>query len=291
MAALVASVDADYAQFPVTLRIQPSRVEMMVERTLSEMFTSRLELYRSCNGGNLPVNIVIFRDGVAEGQYDQVVHIELRAIRAACEKFYTAHKKPKPLISIIACGKRHSTRFYPTSTTHSTMDMQNGNPKPGTVVDRAITDPRDWDFYLQAHKAIKGTARPCHYVVIHDEIFIKEGATPEAKTKAATALQQFANDISYMWGRATRSVSYAPPAYYADKACTRARAYLSTYFNEGDSDDASQSSKQSEIPKDETQAQKEERQRKVAAELEALRKEQEKAIRLHNRLKDTMFYI
>ena len=36
---------------------------------------------------------------------------------------------------------------------------------------RYVTDPRDWDFYLQAHAAIKGTAKPCHYVVLHDEVF------------------------------------------------------------------------------------------------------------------------
>ena len=28
---------------------------------------------------------------------------------------------------------------------------------------------KGWDFYLQAHAAIKGTAKPAHYVVVRNE--------------------------------------------------------------------------------------------------------------------------
>ena len=29
---------------------------------------------------------------------------------------------------------------------------------------------KGYDFFLQPHHALKGTARPIHYVVVHDEI-------------------------------------------------------------------------------------------------------------------------
>ena len=42
----------------------------------------------------------------------------------------------------------------------------------------------------------------------------------------ANRLQQLTNDISYMFARATKAVSLASPAYYADLACERGRCYL-----------------------------------------------------------------
>ena len=73
-----------------------------------------------------------------------------------------------PQIVIIVVGKRHHTRFYPTD--NKSMDSRTGNPMPGTVVDRGVTSHYLWDFFLQAHKGLQGTARPAHYVVIKDEL-------------------------------------------------------------------------------------------------------------------------
>jgi eukaryotic translation initiation factor 2C len=44
------------------------------------------------------------------------------------------------------------------------------NTKPGTVVDRGVTGARNWDFFVQAHAALQGIARSCHYYAAHDEI-------------------------------------------------------------------------------------------------------------------------
>ena len=43
--------------------------------------------------------------------------------------------------------------------------------KPGTVVDRDVTEEGMWDFFLQSHAVIQGTGRPAHCVVLLNEIF------------------------------------------------------------------------------------------------------------------------
>lgn len=43
-------------------------------------------------------------------------------------------------------GKRHHTRFYPTEEANAD---RNGNPRPGTVVDRGVTAIYNFDFFLQ----------------------------------------------------------------------------------------------------------------------------------------------
>jgi eukaryotic translation initiation factor 2C len=99
------------------------------------------------------------------GQFHQVLEQELPKIREACAAVPGGRCNPK--ISVIIVGKRHHTRFYPTDD--NAADGKTGNPTPGTVVDRCVTAVYDFDFYLQAHAGIKGTARPAHYYVIHDE--------------------------------------------------------------------------------------------------------------------------
>ena len=177
IAGVVASIDKKYAQWPASIRPNPSRKEMV--DNLDQMIIERLHLWSKKNNGTLPNKVLVYRDGVSEGQYETVLSEELPAFQKAFEKLYG--KKPHPKISIIIVGKRHHTRFYPTST--DDCDVK-GNPKNGTVVDRGITMERGWDFFLQAHTCIQGTARPAHYIVIRDEIGL-----------GADGLEQLVSDV------------------------------------------------------------------------------------------------
>lgn len=68
---------------------------------------------------------------------------------AAFTKFRDAEKIYRPKLSIVICGKRHHTRFYPTEVQHAAND---GNPRPGTVVDRGVTAVYEFDFFLQGER-------------------------------------------------------------------------------------------------------------------------------------------
>jgi eukaryotic translation initiation factor 2C len=166
---------------------------------------------------------------IIQGQFGVVLANEVSKIKMAFKKFDS--KIPyTPKLTILTCGKRPRTRFFPTEVQHAD---RNGNTRPGTVVDRGITAVYDHDFYLQgravttpvdniheillhiAHGSILGTSHPVHYYVLHDEI----GFSPDE-------LQTLTNNLSYMFVRATRAVRLASPAYYADLACKRGRCYL-----------------------------------------------------------------
>lgn len=216
---MVSSIDRDLAQWPAAAWSQTGKVEMLNE-TLKEKFASRLELWRSHNNKALPQNIIIFRDGVSEGQFTQVLDKELPYIRQACAQKYPPNQQPK--ISIVVSVKRHHTRFYPTDPEHMTRSR---NIKSGTVVDRGVTQATVWDFFLTAHQALQGTARPAHYTVLLDEVF-----RPTLGSEAANGLEALTHEMCYLFGRATKAVSICPPAYYADIVCTRQRLYLDDYF-------------------------------------------------------------
>jgi hypothetical protein len=220
VAAIVASIDGRMAQWPGEIMIQGRRVEHI--EVLKYLMVRRLKLWKETNGGTLPMNILIYRDGISEGQFDMVLNMELPLIKKACAEVYD---KSEPYITIVVCGKRHNVRFYPT--TEKDQDRTQ-NPINGCVVDRIVTRPIFWDFYLQAQAPLQGSARPAHYIVIHDEIFRNPKTNPEGKP--ADSIQEFTHNICYMMGRATRSISYATPAFLADKMCDRARKYLLAYY-------------------------------------------------------------
>ncbi|KAI1818506.1 Piwi-domain-containing protein [Poronia punctata] len=253
VAGVVATIDSSLGQWPGILKVQQGREEMVAN--LKEMMRTRLELWRSMGKhADFPENIIIYRDGVSEGQYKLVLDKELPQILAACAQVSTKHYKPK--ITLVVAGKRHHTRFYPTDPKDCDM---NGNPHPGTLIDKDVTGEGIWDFYLQSHAAIKGTARPAHYVVLQDEVFT-------AQPNPADSLERMTHALSYMFGRATRSVSYCTPAYYADILCERGRRYLiNAVTTPGKTHDEGL----------------------AVGELQRL----QKAIAVHRKLEDTMFYI
>lgn len=176
-------------------------------QSIKEMMIERLTEYRTRMRA-LPERVFVFRDGVSEGQFDIVLKNELPEIKAAFQAFQSYN----PKLSVTICGKRHHTRFYPTRPEHAD---KTSNTKAGTVVDQGVTAVYDFNFYLQAHAGLQGTVRSTHYTVIYDENKLQ-----------ADTIQKGTNDISYLWARATKSVSLVPPAYWADIACERARLYL-----------------------------------------------------------------
>jgi eukaryotic translation initiation factor 2C len=126
-----------------------------------------------------PKRIIFYRDGVSEGQFKQVLEKELPLVKgmsgtlsvntsrlliqsssAACKEMNI-----NPKITVIIVGKRHHVRFFPSPNVAD----RSGNCPAGTVVDRDVVHPTEFDFYLQSHGGLLGTSRPAHYSVLHDE--------------------------------------------------------------------------------------------------------------------------
>ncbi|KAM3560252.1 hypothetical protein ARSEF4850_003732 [Beauveria asiatica] len=231
VSAMVASIDRFLGQWPATLRAQTAKQEKVDD--LGDMLKSRLQLWRSLGKhAAFPENILVFRDGVSEGQHDMVTSQELPQLRHACEQLYSAAdtRNGLPRFTVIICGKRHKTRFYPTMERDCD---RSGNTKPGTIVDRGVTEARNWDFFLQAHAALQGTARPCHYYIVQDEIFrqLYSKANLAPFQNIADVVEDLTHKMCYSFGRATKAVSLCTPAYYADIVCERARCYLADVFD------------------------------------------------------------
>lgn len=76
---------------------------------------------------------------------------------------------PMPKFTVIVVAKRHHVRFFPRTPEEAGQGDKSGNLPAGTVVDSDITNPAEFDFYLQSHGGLLGTSRPAHYNVLLDE--------------------------------------------------------------------------------------------------------------------------
>lgn len=158
-----------------------------------------------------PTHLYYIRDGVSEGQYLQVLEQEVRWLRdMLVSQFSPDFAKTK--FTVMIASKRHHIRFLPRP--EDQCKDTTGNPLPGVLVERDITHPFQHDFYLNAHKAIKGTARPVHYHVIQDEANHKP-----------SVLHEMIYSHSYQYMRSTTPVSIHPAVYYAHLASNRARSH------------------------------------------------------------------
>ncbi|KAI5451380.1 Protein argonaute [Naganishia albida] len=220
IAATVASKNADNTLYSASIRLQEGRQEPITD--LQSMMTEHLKIYGTATK-YLPDAIIFYRDGVSEGQFSAVVQQEVKAIRMAAEALKPGYK---PKVTFIACLKKHQTRFASKSGKDTD---RSGNLPPGTCVDRDVTHPFAFDFYLQAHAGLIGTARPTHYFVLVDDSHF----TPDA-------IQILTNGLSYSFARATRSVSIVSICYYADIICAKSRSMV--YEEESFSDTMTQSS-------------------------------------------------
>jgi len=172
-----------------------------------------LNRFKAANG-RLPVYIVIYRDGVSEGQFDEVMTMELGKLKESFRSFTnTDGTAYQPKISFLVVQKRNHTRFMPVDARNA--NRRSGNVMPGTVVDRTITSNILYDFYVVAHQGAIGTSRPVHYYMLYDEI-----------KAPADEVQKMTYFLSYLYPRCTRSISTPPPVMYAHLSAKRARSHI-----------------------------------------------------------------
>ncbi|XP_038901423.1 protein argonaute 4-like [Benincasa hispida] len=199
------------SRYRAAVRTQSPKVEMIdsLYKRISDteddgiMRELLLDFYTS-SGKRKPDQIIIFRDGVSESQFNQVLNVELDQIIQSC-KFLDENWSPK--FVVIVAQKNHHTKFFQAGSPD--------NVPPGTIIDNKICHPRNNDFYLCAHAGMIGTTRPTHYHVLLDEVGF-----------SADDLQELVHSLSYVYQRSTTAISVVAPVCYAHLAATQIGQFI-----------------------------------------------------------------
>ncbi|XP_030760165.1 protein argonaute-2-like isoform X2 [Sitophilus oryzae] len=208
VAAVTASHDPKAFKYNICWRLQDPRLEIIGD--LENIVHEQLMFFYAQTKVK-PEAILFFRDGVSEGQFEEVKDKEIRAIRAACKRVQKDGFEPK--ITFLVVQKRHHTRMFPVNPKDS--QDKNMNVPAGTCVDTDITHPFMQDFYLVSHASIQGVAKPTKYCTLHDD-----------NNMDNDQIEELSYYLCHMFTRCNRSVSYPAPTYYAHLAAARAKVYI-----------------------------------------------------------------
>lgn len=124
--ALVATMDMNIAQNYFSA-ISPHEDFEELSNAFALNLVKALKCYQNQHR-MLPERIIVYRDGVGEGQTNYVFEHEVKNVLAKLDEVYQATKYK---LAFIIVSKRIKTRFFKGGV----------NPSPGTVVDDVVTLP------------------------------------------------------------------------------------------------------------------------------------------------------
>ncbi|KAJ9551638.1 hypothetical protein OSB04_015683 [Centaurea solstitialis] len=199
------------SRYKASVRTQSSKVEMIEglfkpqedgsdDGMMSELL---VEFYQTSNHRK-PSQIIVFRDGVSESQFNQVLNIELDQMIKAYQHL---GEVDVPKFTVIVAQKNHHTKLFQASGPE--------NVPAGTVVDTKVVHPRNYDFYMCAQSGMLGTSRPAHYHVLLDEI----GFSPDN-------LQNLILTLCYVYQRSSAATSIVAPISYAHLAAQQMGRFI-----------------------------------------------------------------
>ncbi|KAM5430707.1 Protein argonaute [Microsporum canis] len=212
MAAMTVSMDTFGGRYTAGCETNGERVELISQANIKSILSPLIrEWVMTIGKGRVPQNVYYFRDGLSSGQFQGCLQQEIPHIKEIFSEIMGSEWPGK--MTIVVASKRHHVRSFPEPNDRLASD-KNGNPLPGTLVERDVTDPYNWDFLIYSHIALQGTSRPVHYHVLVDEM-----------KHNPNQLQNMIYDHCYQYMRSTTSVSLFPAVYYAHLASARARSH------------------------------------------------------------------
>ena len=177
-AAFVGTLDNEFTKYFSLAKLMPSNSQSI--EPLQDIMIKWIRTYFKRNN-TLPDTLIVYRDGVGEGQIVRILDMELPALDKAVA---TAAAKVKPgyqpeVIFLLAI-KKVSQRMFELTDRYSRGRGGKGspnimNPPPGSVVSGTMSK-YNYDFFLVPQWVNQGTATPTHFVVVHNSSKMSEQA-------------------------------------------------------------------------------------------------------------------
>jgi aubergine len=215
--AFVASVNQLKTKFFSRATHQTTHQELSDNLCLS--LKSALAYYFKINRG-YPDKIIIYRDGVSDGELQNVKFQEVNQILEAVK----IKEDYKPKLGFVVVKKRGNARFFE--------EINKGkieNPGCGTVIDNTVTRPDWYDFYLVPQHVSQGTVNPTHFNIIYDSTGLKADHYQKLSFKLChmyynwpgairvPAVCQYAHKLAFLVGQSLHKehhISLADKLYY-----------------------------------------------------------------------------
>lgn len=212
--AVVASMNGSTSAWWSQTFFQHSLEEVSVK--LSQVIVSALRKYHALNGF-VPQKVIVYRDGVGDGQLETVLQLEVtQAVNAIRYYMRDSHQiETEAQVSYVIVQKRINAK----------LSLRQGgsvlNPPPGTFLDHTITHPEYNDFYLVSQHVNQGTVNPTKYIVL-----------TETGTLKLEHHQKMAYKMTHMYYNWCGTIRVPAPCQYAHKLAYLSGQNIKQTFNE-----------------------------------------------------------
>ena len=172
-----------------------------ISQKMNNCVVTAMKKFHALNG-YVPQRIIVYRDGVGDGQLDAVLETEIAQVVNGI-KYYMrdSHSNdPEPTISYIIIQKRINAKLSLRERNRVV------NPLPGSYLDHTITHPEYNDFYLVSQHVNQGTVSPTKYIVLTETGSLK----PEHH-------QKLAYKMTHMYYNWCGTIRVPAPCQYAHK--------------------------------------------------------------------------
>ncbi|CAI4230814.1 unnamed protein product [Auanema sp. JU1783] len=160
---------ANYAKHPQYFlgdyRYVKPRESDMIGQELYNLARYVVTQFRVNNNMIPPSHIVLYLNGVSQGQWALVCTSYLDQLKKACKSL---NEKYTPQFTVMVVSKDHNERLFKKDIPQSQRPADK-NVAPGTVVDTVIVSPSVSEFYLNSHSAFQGTAKTPKYSILVDD--------------------------------------------------------------------------------------------------------------------------
>ena len=209
----------------ITTMRQCKNIREEKEKAIGELMQSALDGLRMGKCPHPPNYIILYRQG---GNYvqnrktaDNEVPMFLKYLNEMKEK-QEIFKKYDPKFVYVCCNLKGDLKFFEKSNGHGF-----ANPKSGLCVDSMVTQKDKYEFYIQPQFVNQGTATPCHYQVLYEDV---DKENPENNLKVEQ-LQLLSFYLSFYYGTGAGAIRVPGALKLATSAMTFFSKHLCNKLN------------------------------------------------------------
>ncbi|KAL4470488.1 hypothetical protein ABPG74_012099 [Tetrahymena malaccensis] len=161
---VVASINKDFTQYFSQVDIR--RENDTALPNLSKIVAKAIEAYAK-NTKNIPSEVIVYRQGLGEGQIQQSFNFEIKAIQTGFNIFKAGFN---PRLAFFQVNRKIGQKFYQQPSADRS-EIQ--NPASGTIVASQIIH-NNFEFFMAAQNCNSGVCTPTKYTCLYNNTNLKE---------------------------------------------------------------------------------------------------------------------
>lgn len=183
---------------------------LKVEDFIASNLLTALEKFKKDNT-IFPKNVIIFREGISEGQRPTVKNTEVAKVREVVDKLRGDDKKNLNFVYVCLSKTCNAKFFY---TANGNLDFyQLQNPPQGSYLYKDICNKPE-EFYLVCQKTFRGLASPTGYYILESELTTNRGLE---LTYVKDNIAKLSFKLSFMYYNTIGAIKIPAPIHYAHK--------------------------------------------------------------------------